>query len=198
LKKTAQFKMLTGDDTIRAEEKFEKAFSFTPWCTPIFSANEQFSTSDHTFGFTSRWLPLVFPNSFTPGGAPDMESKFELEGIAVKAVHALRRLMDNGPFSNPPSAQKAKEEFIRNIDYTIRWAEENTIYEPDLPNAPGSNRVGTEAPRGTLYSNLRFWCEGEGVIPIGRNKFYLKLRNMGYAEVRSETEYYFRGLRLMR
>ena len=42
--------MAVGGDQLYAEHKYAEPFSFTPWCSMLFSANEAPATRDHTDG----------------------------------------------------------------------------------------------------------------------------------------------------
>jgi P4 family phage/plasmid primase-like protien len=117
LESTATFKAITGQDQISAEHKGRDRFDFTPWAVPVFSANKIPASSDVTVGYLSRWLVVPFPNDFT--GREDrtldrrLQAKAELQGIAVKAMPALRRLMARGDFDLPESGRQARDEFTR-------------------------------------------------------------------------------------
>jgi putative DNA primase/helicase len=128
LESTAMFKAITGQDQITAEHKGRDAFDFTPWAVPMFSANKVPPSADVTQGYLSRWLVIPFPNDFT--GREDrhldarLTTKAELQGIAAKAMPALRSLLERGDFQLPASGLKARDEFGRRVDQVRMWVDE--------------------------------------------------------------------------
>lgn len=200
--KTAKFKSITGDDEISAERKFKDAFNFTSWAVPMFSANEQFGSSDATHGYIRRWTIMEYPNQFDATSDPGLEERLaeELEGIAAKAVSMLPEIMSKKAFDNPNSAIEAQKAFVSKIDPVARWLDNNCADDRKLANkSTDAAFVGTESAKQTLYDNYKSWCENELAKPIGRYKFYKKLEDtFGYEpmEVGRDKRKIFRGLRV--
>ena len=183
-KRTAKFKQITGEDQVEAERKFRDPFRFTPWATNVFSANEYFGVADTSHGFVRRWVIVPFPNTFSASSDPKMIDLMmeETEGIAAKAVQALGPLMARKEFSETDSARNAMAEFVQHINPISRWIEEEC--------------GGPETLRGLLYDQYQRWCEVEGHMALGRNKFYAKLKQMGYQQVVVPRGRVFEGLGL--
>lgn len=189
LENTATFKAITGQDMISAEHKGRDRFDFTPWAVPVFSANKIPGSADTTVGYLSRWIVLHFPNDFT--GREDrtldarLQTKAELAGIAVKAVAALKRLMARHDFLLPPSAQEAREEFIRRVDQVRTWISECTA--PDA-----TSRI----PRTALYAVYRNWAARDGHGALKATEFYDRLEAAGVRPVTVRGTRSFAGIRV--
>jgi putative DNA primase/helicase len=127
IERTGRIKELCGDDVIRAERKGVDGFNFLFWGKAIFSANAIFGTSDSSVGWTRRWEVLQFPYAPTkpdPTLSTRVTQPRELQGIAVKAVHALRRLMSVGAFSSGESRERAHTEFADKANKVRRWLDD--------------------------------------------------------------------------
>lgn len=127
---TGRIKELAGDDKIDAERKFGQPFKFLFWGKAIFSANAIPGASDSSKGWLRRWEVINFPYEPTkpdPGLSARIVAN-ELPGIAVRAVDALRMLMDKGEFSRGESAEVAHSEFAEKANRAIRW-----LNDPDSP-----------------------------------------------------------------
>ena len=169
LESTAMFKAITGQDQITAEHKGRDAFDFTPWAVPVFSANKVPPSADVTQGYLSRWLVIPFPNDFT--GREDrhlderLQTKAELEGIAVKAMPALRNLMARGDFDLPESGVTARDEFARRVDQVRLWVTDCCEVDPAHPFV---TRTG-------LYRQYQDWALRDGHKAVKATEFYDRL-----------------------
>ena len=178
LESTAVFKAITGQDQISAEHKGRDRFDFTPWAVPVFSANEIPASADTTVGYLSRWLAIPFPRDFTGMEDRGLDAKLhsELNGIAAKAIPALRKLMQRGDFERPESGQKAFDEFARKVDQVRSWL--GDCCEP-IPPHPHNPAVHPLVPRTTLYEAYRRWCARDGHKALQASRFYDRLGGAG-------------------
>jgi len=71
LNDTAQFKQITGEDTVRAEKKFKDGFSYNPWAVPVFSANKLWRSADDTEGYLRRWVIIPLPTELDHNSGAD-------------------------------------------------------------------------------------------------------------------------------
>jgi P4 family phage/plasmid primase-like protien len=195
LESTAIFKAITGQDQISAEHKGRDRFDFTPWAVPVFSANEIPPSSDTTVGYLSRWLLIPFPHSFIGKEDRDLDAKLhaELPGIAVKAITALRRLMDRGEFEQPESARAAQDEFARRVDQIRSWLGDCCELTP-APHDPAADPL---VPRTALYQAYRQWCARDGHKAMAASKFFDRLEHAGATAAIVRGCRGFRGVRIV-
>jgi P4 family phage/plasmid primase-like protien len=126
---TGRIKELAGDDDIDAERKGRDPFKFRFWGKAIFSANAMIGSSDSSKGWLRRWEVVNFPYEPTkpdPTLSARCTTPDELAGIAVKAVSALRDLMNEGQFARGESADTAHAELAEKANRVIRW-----VNDPD-------------------------------------------------------------------
>jgi hypothetical protein len=97
-------------------------------------------SSDSSKGWLRRWEVINFPYEPTkpdPGLSKRCTTPEELAGIAVKAVDALRMLMERGQFSRGESADTVHAEFAEKANRAIRWINDPdsaVVRDPDVWN----------------------------------------------------------------
>jgi putative DNA primase/helicase len=190
IEKTGKVKELSGDDKVRAQFKGKDAFKFLFWGKAIFSANAIPGTSDSSVGWTRRWEVLQFPyapKKPDPNLSRRVTSDDELAGVAVKAVHALRRLMAEGKFSTGESRDKAHREFADKANKVRRWLD-----DPDSGVQRTEERVFN---KGTiLLKAFRQWEEHDsgGGVRTGVQRFNELCRQAGLEEgvIRGRAGFY--------
>jgi putative DNA primase/helicase len=172
LRRSDMFKMLTGGvDEITAERKYRDMFSFRPFATLVFSANEAPASSDQSDAYFDRWIILPFERRFegTPEQDPHLLTRLtapsELEGFLARSVLALRDLMARGRFEVPGSVAEAGRLYRERIDTVSTFVEERCLIEAEA-------RVS----RTELYAAYRTWCTENGRIPVSQQVFGPRLR----------------------
>lgn len=189
---TANFKKLTGEDMIAAERKFGQRFKFENWAVPLFSANKIPGSADVTDGYLRRWVVLHFHRRFTERGVKILGLSdilaMEKEGIAAKAVVALRDLMARREFRAEGEALKGQEEFAKQIDQVRQWLDNPG---PGLLSAPGSTE-----PLHSLYRAYTSWSTRTGGRPVRQQEFGHRLKALGFTLIHEGGEEQVRGLKL--
>lgn len=131
---TAKIKELAGQDRIDAEEKGRDPFAFEFWGKSIFSCNGLPGSADGSGGWLRRWEIVSFPNA---PASPDrglrdrLTEPAELAGILVKAVTALRTLMDRGDFVRGEVAQEVHRDFAIRSNKVLAWIDDEMIMHPE-------------------------------------------------------------------
>ena len=118
LTKTGMFKILTGGDTISAEQKFKDYFNFVNHAKLIFSANKLPETRDDTNAYFRRWEFINFPYTFygekcDPKILNKISTENEISGLFNWSLTGLRRLLRNGAFTNSSSVDEMREKYQR-------------------------------------------------------------------------------------
>jgi P4 family phage/plasmid primase-like protien len=182
MKSTARFKAITGEDTIRAERKYEHGFAFQCWAVPVFSANEFWKSADTTTGYKRRWQLLPFPNSFTVSGGQGLTNRLasEVPGILVKAVAALQKLMARGDFDTPESARAEKDKFELAADQVSEWLGDDISVKVA---EPGNSKFAY--PSSDAYKAYRRWTEETGNSPLPSSKWWQRMESLGYTRYKS-------------
>jgi putative DNA primase/helicase len=191
IQNTARIKELCGDDRMKGERKNERQFYFKFWGKAIFSANAIPGASDSSRGWTRRWEVVPFPYAPTKPD-PTLSDRIvaaELEGIAVRAIAALRDLMAVGEFSRGESANNAHSEFAEKANRVLRW-----INDPDsnVRTEPDTWNKGT-----VLLSAFRQWeaqDQGAGHKEIGSQRFNELARQAGLTAAKRQGQRGYYGL----
>lgn len=161
------FKMATGGDVLYAEHKYGASFTFAPWATMLFSANQAPPTRDTSEGYYSRWLVVPFTANLTGRIRPQAEldaelhQADELEGLLARSVLGLQRLMARGRFDPPPSVLAAGQEFRQTTDPVASFAAECLTPATECRLA-----------RTDVFNRYRSWCDDNGHRPLSASKFY--------------------------
>lgn len=169
LHETDTFKQLTGNDFyIRGEEKYKSAFSFKNTARLTFSANE-LPKGKIDYAFSRRWLLIQFPNSFEGKGDKNLIEKLtpELSGFLNLALEGLKRLIENGKFSNSKSVEATQREYEINSNPVKAFLDQCT-------NPSEENVTHNE-----MYEEYKLWAEIKGSTPIGYNPFCKQMKYNG-------------------
>lgn len=191
IENTSRIKEITGEDTVMGERKGQDPFYFKPWCTMIMSANDIPGSSDSSRGWTRRFEVVAFPN--TPAavdrGLKDrLTTPASLSGIALKAIWALRGLMERGEFTHGSARDEANREFAERSNVALRW-----LYsECDFPVA--ESEAWTRSAAVWEAAKPWLWLEGSKLTKRG---FYALLKQVpGVRFVKVDGYDGFRGFAL--
>jgi len=171
LKSTGLFKMLTGGDTISAEHKFKDRFCFKNYAKLIFSANKIPESPDDTTAFFRRWIIINFPRQFLPNDPKTDENLLkkltteeELSGFFNWALEGLRRLLENGKFSNAKSVEETRQQYIRASDPVKAFAMDCI-----------EQKAGNVIPKDDVYNAFIQYCQELNLPTVPKNSFSMKL-----------------------
>jgi P4 family phage/plasmid primase-like protien len=169
---TAEFKKITGEDTINAERKNGHPFTFRSEATMLFSGNKMPPSRDTSFGWFRRWL--IVPMTKKIVGVPDQSLNdrmaLELDGALVRAVNGLRAAMLKGGFDEPKVCKDALLEYEYSCNSSILFINERLEF---------SETFTTTIPRSTLLDAYIAFCRERRLEPDSRNKFYETFEEFG-------------------
>jgi len=193
IENTARIKEITGgNDTVMGERKGEDPFYFRPWCKMVFSANDIPASADSSRGWTRRFELVRFPNAPAvedPALGSRLINPASLSGIALKAVWALRGLMERGDFIGGAARDEAKREFAERSNTALRW-----LYaECDYPIEPAAAWTATTR----VWEAAKPWVWLEGNTKMTKRGFYALLKQApGVQFVKRDGYPGFRGFAL--
>lgn len=192
---TAQFKMLTGEDTFPAEYKFKGTFNFRNWAVPVFSANAVPGSADTSEGYLRRWVVIEFSKTIPvenriPGFSDTLVA--EIPGIAVRAIQALREVMGRnqgrGQFHTAHDIQAGAEKFAENIDQVRQWVNGGSVLVSD---------AGQEL-QSTVFRAYKAWAHENGYGVLRSGEFYNRLESIGGIKLaKVQGVRYVRGLTIV-
>ncbi len=171
--KTEIFKKLTsGLDLIDGENKYQDSFVFKNTAKLVFSANILPETNRDKAYFR-RWQLIEFPNNFE-GGTEDklllkkLQAPNELSGYLNLALDGLKRLSQNGKFTNSKTIEETQKEYEFNSNSIAAFMDECT--------EPGDSDIDAVK----LYSTYTLWANYYGKNKIAYNQWVKELKKLGY------------------
>jgi len=190
LRRTGAFKMIVSGDPMRAEHKFERAFTYQPFARLMFSANEAPGTADQSDAFYLRWLIVPMRRPIPQGAQVEMIKRLttpdELAGLLTHAVAALRRLVNRGRFDPPEAVTMAGDSYRERTDTVVGFVRERATLDPEARERSSS-----------VYEAYARWCKENGRQALGSGKF---IEHLGAAfpvsRARVEGTYRWKGLEL--
>jgi len=175
IENTGLIKKITGGDKVTFERKYFDAFDDTCAAKLIFSANQVPPPKyDNTGAFYRRMILIECPNSFKagePGTDPYILDKIttpeELSGLFNKAITGLKRLLENGKFSNEENEETRQLEYMKESD-PIKYFAKAYVTQTLEPEYFITNEQ--------LYNWYVFVCTGIKKIPTNNSWFPRQLR----------------------
>lgn len=169
---TAEFKKITGEDTINAERKNGHPFTFTSQATMLFSGNKMPGSRDISEGWFRRWL--IIPMNRKIVGAPDRtlndRMAVEAHGLLVRAVLGLREAMDQGGYDKPKICEEAMLDYKYSCNTSALFINEKLDFA-ESHKSPLSHTV--------LFDSYLSFCRERRLEPETRTKFYEMLEELG-------------------
>src|SRR6266540_3206276 len=179
------FKRLTGEDSIHANRKYGKTFTFTNRALFAFSAKEIPTVAETSRAYVQRIAAFRFGSSFAGREKPEIEEHMireELPGILARWAGAWRRFSDRGIYL-PPDLD-VQEEFETSSDRVTRWVTARCDIHPKMIGKMVGADQGDSVS--SLYTSFKIWARDDGPANVmSRPKFSEKLRTVsGVGEVR--------------
>lgn len=175
--KSEVFKKLTsGLDLIDGENKYQDSFHFRNTAKLVFSANV-LPEGKKDKAYYRRWVLVQFPNNFE-GGKEDktlitkLKDPEELSGFLNLALQGLKRLKENGKFSNDKSVEDTQREYEFNSNPIAAFMDECTKESQGDIDAI------------ILYSTYTLWAEVSNKNATAYNQWGKELKKLGYENYR--------------
>lgn len=169
LTKTGMFKILTGGDTISAEQKFRDHFNFINYAKLIFSANKLPETKDDTNAYFRRWEFINFPYTFygkkcNPKILQKITTSNEISGLFNWSLIGLRRLLRNGCFTNTSTVDEMRDKYQRLSSPVAAFVLDCLEIQPEK-----------YILKDDLYACFVEYCVKNGLPAVAKNTFSMKL-----------------------
>jgi len=181
LHKTEVFKKLvSGLDTIDAENKYQDPFKFKNKAKLTFSANK-IPEGPKDPAFYERFCLIEFGHKFR--GTPDDDKKLiqklttdaELSGFLNLALKGLKRLYENDRFSYNKTFEETEREYILNSNPVAFFMEECTeVSDQDTEST-------------ILYLAYVAWSNDNNITHVSNIEFSRRLKKLGYTNHRENV-----------
>ncbi len=174
LKSTGIFKMLTGGDPIRAEDKNVKAFTYHNVAKLTFSCNKVPKVPEDSNAYFRRWLIIEFPYVFEGSDKEDKDLKEkiisdpgEMSGFLNWALDGLQRLRSSGwHFSNGKTVEIVKEDYIVRSD----------PYKAFVMHCVKEDANG-QVKKDDLFQAYQDHCQKHKVVSRSRDAFFKNFKD---------------------
>ncbi len=177
IESTEALKKLIGGDPIDCERKFMEGYTFTPYATLIFSANDIPEVSDESDGFARRFELIEWEKSFY-GKDRDNSVKTirkdpeEISGIFNKLSVIAKELLQNHSLRFESTVEDAKIKWLKKSDSTQRFLKEKCAMNPDYV-----------CPIAEIFGSYTTFAKGLGMTPLNDRKFNTKLESKGLSRI---------------
>ena len=165
LRETGMFKLLTSRDQISADQKYKKELTFTNYAKLIFSANRLPKAYDDSDAFYRRWVIVQFDRQFILNKDMNILEKItdsiELSGMFNWAIEGLKRILENGKFSDNKEINDMRT-LYRRLSSPIAAFVDACLEEDS----------SSEISKEELYAQFVAYCKKEHLIAVKDNSFY--------------------------
>ena len=164
-KQVSVIKSITSGGMISAEFKGKDTFSFTPYCTPIFGANNIPYIADNESGTVTRRLVITLFNAKFDNSMKDISlikkitTQSAMAYLILLGVKGLHRALDNKGFTESKEMKEIKVQWSKESNRIKLFVEE--IGEDDIYNKPTKN----------VYLKYDLFCVENGFIKKTKTKF---------------------------
>ena len=174
IKETEELKKIIGGDPISCEPKFKDVYSFTPYSTMIFSANDIPTVNDQSDGFARRFELIEWTKSFygkdRDHSVNDIQNnKSELSGILNMLIPIAKELLEKKTLRFESTVEDAKIAWLRKSDSATRYIKEKTVSGSEY-----------HEPVALIWSEYNKFAKENAMTPIQDREFNKKLETMGF------------------
>jgi putative DNA primase/helicase len=177
------FKQMVSGEPVEARLPYGQPFILTNYAKLIFNCNELPADVEHTPAYFRRFLIIPF-NVTIPEQDQDKQlaAKIidgELSGVFNWILSGLRRLLDQGRFTDADAVQNQVELYKRQSDSVRQFLDENE-YKPDPERS---------TPLKDLYRDYKSFCSEDGYKPVNNRNFQKRLNANGILTNRRKLGY---------
>lgn len=180
-----EFKKLASREKISARYPYGRPFTIENYARIAFNCNELPKAEDTSEGFFRRFMIIEF-DQYIPKQERDrdLHNKIiatDLPGVMNWILKGLKRLTEQGTFSQCDSADRHLEIYRKEADTVQSFA------ESDLKN------MDNEVKASILHEKYLQYCSNYRYTPVGEKTFYVRLARCGLQKKRkSDGMYYLR------
>jgi putative DNA primase/helicase len=166
LKHTGTLKKVIAGDSIKGNQKYQKAFNFVAYAKCIFSCNRMPKTVDQSDGWFRRWVIINWPKQFTGAEIdPDMLSKLtsnedEKNLVANLLLRMARNLNNRGRILHAPNWGQTKRTWNDAADHVMQ-------FEKQMCTAV----EGENTTKRKMYETYKEWCYAKEYDPLTIKQF---------------------------
>lgn len=179
-------KTLASGEKVKVKKLYKDEYTIENYARLMFSGNVLPSNIENTPGFFRRFILLPF-NAQIPEHKKDTDLAkkiidSELPAIFNWVLKGTRRLLGNKKFTKSQEVEDLILQYKNQADSTSVFIEENDYTPSDI------NKV----KRTELYNSYKVFCAENGFKnPLSSRKFYTKLEDNNFRQIKTNGERYF-------
>jgi len=179
---TENLKKIISGDPVDCERKFMDGYTFMPYATLIFSANDIPEISDESDGFARRFELIEWRKSFY-GKDRDNSVKTirkdpnELSGIFNKVSKIAKELLQTHSLKFESTVEDVKIQWLNKSDSTKRFVDESL-----------SKISGSYCPVAIVFSRYNKFCKDNGMTPLSDRGFNAKMTALGFSRGQKKVD----------
>ncbi|UIP27776.1 phage/plasmid primase, P4 family [Photobacterium sp. TLY01] len=177
---SAEFKAITGGDTMSAREPYGKVFTFTPEAACWFNGNYYLTTKDNSEEFWRRWTIFHFANSKPEQNRdPKLLAKIveqELPTFLAWAINGVQDYLENGLYLSP-AHHACIQEWKRDGNSVSSWLSDME------DNGVGARKQGLLVQPLRIshaYTIYKDWCRHNNRKPYNKTAFKGHMESCGH------------------
>ena len=178
LKKTQEFKGLTGSDYLTAERKYGQPFQFMNYAKLAYSANNPPKFEEDIDANWRRLIPITLIRRFEGQNAipqdvllAKLTTTTDLSGLLNLALEALHQILEKNEFSYNPTINEVRQYYKARSDPLPVFIEDCVEQDTD-----------SYEPKAETYATFNAYCKSKKIpCAVSRSVFTTKLREETYA-----------------
>lgn len=175
-----RFKQLVSGEPIEARHPRGYAMQIEQYAKLMFNCNELPKDTEQTHAFFRRFLivpfDVVIPEGEQNKNLHSTIIESELSGVFNWILSGLKRLLNNGKFSECKASEQALNKYRHESDNVSLFVE-----EWDYIKVTNKKEF---LPLGQLYENYQIFCKDSGYRSLTKNNFSKRLQNLKFKKER--------------
>lgn len=176
ISETEMLKKIIAGDSIDCEKKYFDSYTFSPFATLIFSANDIPEIEDESDAFARRFEIIEWNKAFY-GKDRDHSVKTirkdsgEISGIFNKITKVAKELLERQALKYETTFEDVKKKWKLKSDSAISFMNDDLV-----------DGVGYDCERVRVYSAYIGYCTANGLRKISPQEFNKKMRERGFID----------------
>lgn len=185
---TGIIKSAVAGEKVMVDEKYKAQYDMNFTAKLIISCNDLPYIRNAGAAIRERFYVLPFLRTFNENERdPNLKQKLRKEAAHIFswAVNGLKRLMDRGYFIAPERCHLSANDYLKSNDTIAMWVDEDNI-----------RQEGQRAKKSEAWKYYKEYCQNGNFYTISKSKFYSKVIEAGFEEIKSNGERYFKNMYL--
>lgn len=185
---TGVMKSASVGEKVTVKELYKPPYEINFTAKIILSCNDLPYIKNAGAAVRERFYILPFLRTFTEAERdPYLKNKLRAEAAHIFswAVNGLKRLMKRGYFIAPERCNMSANDFLKSNDTISMWIEEDNV-----------KKDGVKVKKTEAWKHYRNYCQSGNFFLPSKSKFYTKVLEAGFREIKINGERFFLDMEL--